>query len=218
MAMKIKFVMPSRKARVLWVPAILAVLVLAGCPSTNRPPPNPAPPPEPGYEPPPPPKASRPFRRAAFRGKAFCPKGSFFDPRRGGECWTCQGRTRTALPVDSLKACVGQRRKLESPAARGKRTKLAWQCKGPWFWDAWRGGYCWRCPKGYKRSVSHINAKSACTRTLKRRFYRAQFVTKFGCRRNQFFDPRRGGQCWTCPPGYRRTARPVTSARACRRS
>lgn len=204
--------------RGLSVFALLIILVLAGCPTGHRPPPPSEPPPGGGYEPPPPPPPSAAplFRRASYRSKAFCPKGSFFDPRKGGQCWSCQGQRRTAFRVTGKRACVVPARTRRASAIRGRKTRLAWQCKRPFFWDAWRGGNCWRCPKGFKRSASHINSNRACLRNIARRFTRAKYVTKFGCRRGQFFDPRKGGQCWRCPRGYRRTARSVTSRRACR--
>jgi hypothetical protein len=204
--------------RGLSVFALLIILGLAGCPTGHRPPPS-EPPPGGGYEPPPPPppQASPRFRRASFRGKAFCPKDSFFDPRKGGQCWTCQGAARTAHRVTGKRACLIRARTRTAPAIQGRKAKLAWQCKGSWFWDAWRGGNCWRCPNGFKRAVSHIRSKKACTRQVRRRFRRAQFISNIGCDRGEFFDPRKGGQCWRCPRGYQRTARPVTAGRACRR-
>ena len=207
--------------RALQAFAVLALLALAGCHGGYHAPP-PAGGPGPGgggYEPlPKPGPAPRPsFTKAKFFGKPYCPKGSFFDPRKGGQCWSCQAKRRTAAPVTSAKACVKPAERTQSHARRGKKTKLAWQCKSPWFWDIWKGGYCWQCPRGYKRGASHIKSANACVRKIRARYSRARYITDFGCGTGQFFDPRRGGQCWSCPAGYRRTTEPVTSATACRR-
>ena len=39
---------------------------------------------------------------------------------------------------------------------------------------------------------------------------------KWGCKgRNVYFTPHDGGQCWSCPDGYRRTATPIWKANSC---
>lgn len=218
---------PSQRiiTRTLQAFGLLAVLALAGCHGGyHAPPPAGGPPPGGGgYEPPPDPRPEpgprprRSFSNAKFQGKPYCPKGSFFDPRKRGQCWSCDGKRRTAAPVTSPKACVKPAEKSRSHARRGRKTKLAWQCKAPWFWDIWKGGACWQCPRGYRRGVSHIKSAKACVRKIRAQHSRARYVANFGCEARQFFDPRRGGQCWSCPRGYRRTMEPVTSATACRR-
>ncbi|MBT5646331.1 MAG: hypothetical protein HOJ41_00580, partial [Rhodospirillaceae bacterium] len=44
---------------------------------------------------------------------------------------------------------------------------------------------------------------------------KAAFVKGFGCPRGQFFDPRKGGECWSCPTKTFRTTRAVTNPQAC---
>jgi hypothetical protein len=44
---------------------------------------------------------------------------------------------------------------------------------------------------------------------------RAQFWSYYGCPPDTFRDPRNGGECWSCPSGYSRTVRQVTSPKAC---
>jgi hypothetical protein len=39
-----------------------------------------------------------------------------------------------------------------------------------------------------------------------------------GCGNGAFYDPRNGGECWSCPPGFNRTWDPVTADRACSKS
>lgn len=77
---------------------------------------------------------------------------------------------------------------------------------------------CWSCPSGFKRTVFPIKSKKACQKRGKviAGFTRARLHGAVGCRRPAFFDPRAGGQCWTCPSGFRRTVWPVTSKKACK--
>lgn len=155
------------------------------------------------------------FSKATPHGKAFCPKGSFFDPRKGGQCWSCpKGWHRTVFPVTGKKACERRAYLKHKKATKGKKTKLAWQCKGKSFWDPWKGGHCWSC-EGYKRTAHHINGKKACSRRIKAKRSTAEFVRGFGCGKGRFFDPADGGRCWSCPNGWHRTVKNVKSAKAC---
>ncbi len=39
----------------------------------------------------------------------------------------------------------------------------------------------------------------------------------WGCKgKNLYFTPKNGGQCWSCPEGYRRTAKPIHQADSCK--
>ncbi len=77
---------------------------------------------------------------------------------------------------------------------------------------------CWSCPSGFKRTIFPIKSKKACQKRGKvlAGFTRARLYGAVGCRRPGFFDPRKGGQCWTCPAGFKRTVWPVTSKKACK--
>lgn len=55
------------------------------------------------------------------------------------------------------------------------------------------------------------NGQAPCT------WARARQYGKVGCARGAFFDPRNGGECWSCPQGYKRTVFPVTGKQACER-
>ncbi|NIQ93197.1 MAG: hypothetical protein GWN87_02520, partial [Desulfuromonadales bacterium] len=68
------------------------------------------------------------FTKAVYHGKAFCPKGTKFSPRKGGQCWSCPpGTKRTVLPVTGKKACKKKSRKIYKRAASIKKDKKA--CK-----------------------------------------------------------------------------------------
>lgn len=91
--------------------------------------------------------------------------------------------------------------------------------KGKWgaaFFDLIDGGTCCSCPKGYKRPATVYPASSnkACVA-----YRKATKVGRYGCKNkyggSAFFDATQGGTCWTCPSGYKRTAEPVTHAKAC---
>ncbi|MFK7907552.1 MAG: hypothetical protein AB8B69_20615 [Chitinophagales bacterium] len=74
-------------------------------------------------------------------------------------------------------------------------------------------GTCWSCPLHFKRTASAIEAWDACFGHVK-----AEKTGVYGCSKkykNSFHDPRKGGECWTCPAGFRRTWDPVTAKRAC---
>jgi hypothetical protein len=93
------------------------------------------------------------------------------------------------------------------------------QCPTGAFFDLIDGGSCWRCPAGSRRTVFHVKSKDACEVPAHEKFSsasrhgRGKGLLRTDCARGQFFDP--NGYCWSCPSGYRRTAHPVTSGRAC---
>jgi hypothetical protein len=91
------------------------------------------------------------------------------------------------------------------------------KCKGASFWDPIDGGGCWSCG-GYNRTARSVKSAKACSKRVKAQPRPARFVTKFGCGQGQFFDPRRGGECWSCSAGWHRTVHPVTAERACSRT
>lgn len=92
---------------------------------------------------------------AEFQRKA-CTDG-FFDPRNGGECWRCpQDFRRTWSAVDATDACIQE--EVLKPAQK----EAALSCEAGDHFDIIDGGSCWRCPAGYDRSWSAIDAKDAC--------------------------------------------------------
>jgi hypothetical protein len=97
--------------------------------------------------------------------------------------------------------------------------KKASACPQGAFFDPIDGGTCWRCPSGSRRTVFHVKSKDACEVPAHEDFEsatrhgRGKGVLRTDCARGQFWDP--NGYCWSCPSGYRRTAHPVTSDKAC---
>lgn len=156
------------------------------------------------------------FSKASLRGKAFCPKGTHFSPRKGGECWSCpSGMKRTVLPITGGKACKKKSYKVYKPAKKGKKTAAAWQCKGAWFWDPRKGGRCWSC-EGYKRGIAKVTSAKACFKKVKARHRKAKYVKKFGCGKGLHFSLRKGGQCWACPASHKfRTINSIAGPKAC---
>ncbi|MCB9639428.1 MAG: hypothetical protein H6727_11100 [Myxococcales bacterium] len=103
---------------------------------------------------------------ARFLHKMKCPKGTFHDPRNGGECWICPaGYARSIHPVTSNKACAKPTGFLKYDHKKATlRKKVA--CKSPAFVDPRNGGECWVCPKNYARSTSPVNSNKACSNVL----------------------------------------------------
>ncbi len=146
----------------------------------------------------------------------FCPAGTFHDPRNGGECWSCpSGYTRSAAAVTAGNACYIPAGEKLSGATRHNKTAFAWDCKGGTFWDGYEGGYCWSCPSGYNRTANHIKGGNACSAGVPEQRSVATYKAKWGCPSGTFFDPRNGGECWTCSAGYNRNLNPVANADAC---
>ena len=88
-----------------------------------------------------------------------CPHGSFFDPN--GSCWACpDGYQRTADPVTGATAC--SKADASVPLKRMGATFQGGICPKGSFFDPIRGGECYSCPDGYRRSAAHIDAPNAC--------------------------------------------------------
>lgn len=85
--------------------------------------------------------------------------------------------------------------------------------------DDWSvGAQCWSCPKGYTRTLDPVTATTACFKESGTDYKEADFKHKWLCdgEKREFFDPRKGGECWKCPANRpRRTAYAVTSDKAC---
>jgi hypothetical protein len=79
-----------------------------------------------------------------------------------------------------------------------------------------KGGEYWKCPKGYKRSIFPVTGKKACAKGLSK-FKKAEFLGKAFQKKPKgaFFDPRKGGEYWSCPKAYFRGVLKVTGKSAC---
>lgn len=91
-----------------------------------------------------------------------CPKGQFWDVKGGdgllGACYDCGSYNRTAYPVDHDRSCV-KRVKEELNSAK---LVSSLSCPDGSFFDLIDGGTCWKCPKEYSRSATHVKSKDAC--------------------------------------------------------
>ena len=160
------------------------------------------------------------WAKAKYRGKVknTKPKGSFRDARKGGEYWSCPKKypRRTAYGVTNKRACATKRIIGEKLSKAKYRGKVKNKKPSGAFRDPRKGGQYWSCPKGYGRSVFAVTAGNACHKVNKKTsFLKASYQKKFGCGKGKFFDPRKGGQCWSCPSGQFRTVDPVTHTKAC---
>jgi hypothetical protein len=161
------------------------------------------------------------FKKATYIGKpGGCEKGEFWDPRNGGECWSCsKGTRRTAYAVNSAKACVRPAyEKFKKAKKKRKNSRIGQGCPKGQFWDVKGGngllGACYTC-SGYRRTGYAVTHKKSCAKMVKEKLQKAAFKRKWACKAGMFYDPRKGGQCWTCPRNYFRTVNPVTHAKAC---
>jgi len=104
-----------------------------------------------------------------------------------------------------------------------KATRGPQACSGDAFLDLRlddpsAGAQCWTCPKGYVRTLEPVTSDEACAKPSTTALKEADFRHKWFCDpdNDEFFDPRKGGECWRCPKKHpRRTAYAVTSKKAC---
>lgn len=104
--------------------------------------------------------------QATMVGSSSCAlafPGSFFDPRNGGECWSCPaGYNRTWSAVTADDACS---QSIFGPVARATlHGPGGMACPSGAFFDPINGGECWSCPSGYHRSLAPVTAENACAR------------------------------------------------------
>lgn len=164
------------------------------------------------------------FGRAQYRGP-LCPPGSFHDPIRGGECWSCpSGYQRSAAHIDATNACfVPAREDFRSINRHNRATGvLGTDCPGGQFWDA-IDGHCYSCPSGFKRTGHAIRDHRACARAAAEQQAKATVVKKAQCEAGEIHDLKipgqqnaaTGGGCWKCAQAWDRTAFPIDGAQAC---
>jgi len=145
-----------------------------------------------------------------------CPPGSFFDPIRDGECYSCPpGFARSLAHIDAPNACFIAAHEVFSRAQKIKSTPLPTDCQSGSFFDVYQGGGCYRCPAGYNRTGNHIAEANACSRGIPEQTAHAKMQGKRTCPPGLFMDPRNGGECWSCPEGTIRTVLPVNGSNAC---
>ncbi|MAY67830.1 MAG: hypothetical protein CMM77_11955 [Rhodospirillaceae bacterium] len=76
-------------------------------------------------------------------------------------------------------------------------------------------GSCWACPTGYVRSARKVTHERACQKNIPNKTGPATFLGAVKCPSGSFKDGRNGGECWSCPAGYGRTAAKVDAWNAC---
>jgi hypothetical protein len=156
---------------------------------------------------------------ARLEGKqsGLCPSGQIFDLIDGGTCWTCpSGTGRTIFAVNGDTACEKvASTDFKKALEHGKGTGLfGTDCPSGQFWDIVDGN-CHSCPSGYSIQVAeHVHSDRKCARSIPASFTRA---TKIGppCGTGKLWDPRNGGECWSCPNDFNRSVAPVNSDYAC---
>ena len=95
-----------------------------------------------------------------------------------------------------------------------KESKAVGECPKGSFFDigTWS---CFTCPSGYNRTGFHVEKEKACSKNVKDQFAKATYKAKKQCPAGSFLDIRKGGECWSCPGGYGRTASAVDKWNAC---
>ncbi|OSQ36714.1 ricin-type beta-trefoil lectin domain protein [Thalassospira mesophila] len=106
---------------------------------------------------------------------------------------------------------------LQPPCGREPATfvsKAVGKCSPGSFFDigTWS---CYSCPTGYNRNGKAVTSDKACDRKVSKQSVAATFLAKKSCPSGSFMDPRNGGECWSCPSGYGRTAAGVDKWNAC---
>jgi hypothetical protein len=163
------------------------------------------------------------FLSASYRGP-LCPPGSFHDPIRGGECYSCPPNySRSLAHIDAANACFLPSTETLTSAIR-HNAGLAWDCSGAGvFWDGKAPAGCWSCPAGYNRTGYVIDGGQACSRATGDTPAKATLMGKAECRTGEFHDIKipgtqdraTGGGCYTCPTGTDRTVLAVDGTKAC---
>lgn len=87
------------------------------------------------------------------------------------------------------------------------------------YFSTLRGGSCWTCPDGYKRTARAMDSPHACKKrkSLTGPWLPARHIgSAWGCPKGQFhIGPVGGGHCFTCPSGYKRVHVAGADSRMC---
>lgn len=161
-----------------------------------------------------------------------CPSGSTWDPRNGGECRACPEGTkmvlfecRRAIAPVAEKAKYVYRRKIGKKCKKGTfqagLTRKCYECREGLRHNGALPvevpGVCFREPR-VETSAAKVVAKKSHLDIIDPRNV-ASVLSDVGCNgygKDVFFDPIKGGTCWSCPADHPvRTLYPVTSPNAC---
>jgi len=105
---------------------------------------------------------------------------------------------------DGAEPC-GEEKKVDAVFAQDAEN---WGCKGKQlYFTPHNGGECWRCPNGYKRTLTPIHKPKACKERglgFDKREVSATFVrSAYGCPADTFESK---GKCYACPEGSNKIA------------
>jgi hypothetical protein len=141
---------------------------------------------------------------------------AFYDPRNGGECWSCpSGYTRTWSPVNNWDAChkpyynsgdwikavpAGYHKSRATYHRKGYFSDGLSKCPSGSFLDP--NGSCYSCPSGTNRTAYAVWDSKACK-------------GKCSSMYSGSFEHGLTGNCYTCPTGYNRTAALIGAQDAC---
>ena len=133
-----------------------------------------------------------------------CPSGSFWDPRAGGECWSCGNKPRSVFPVDGPRACGVDGVTAFARATMTERNKTS--CPDGSFYDIGKGS-CWTCPAGTKRTAFAVDGGKACQKVTPRQNRKAKYVYTVdsllkSCKKGTFANVG-SRKCHTCPSGWK---------------
>ncbi len=76
-------------------------------------------------------------------------------------------------------------------------------------------GTCYTCPSGYNRTIRKITHERACSKPAPVTTTKAVYLGSGKCPSGSKFYRRNGGECWSCPSGFGRTAANVDKWNAC---
>jgi hypothetical protein len=146
--------------------------------------------------------------KATYHGKQGCKGGSFNG--LNGKCYKCPSgyKHRPLFARTDKNVCF----KAATYTHKGKKGH---SCLKPGGFGPHKGK-CYKCPKGYRHDVTKgYGSSKICYKKHGPWKSLPKFHNDYYCKSGQFGDPRKGGECWSCPSGYRRSAAPVTSDNAC---
>jgi hypothetical protein len=150
-----------------------------------------------------------------------CKKGEFWDPRNGGECWSCSGADRTIFAVTGTKACQTPGGETLSKASQ-KSANIS-SCAGGSILDPRNGGECWSCLSGYERTLSAVTGKKACSKRIAKKNAKAKYSYNTGsvlkaCKKGTFANVG-SSKCYKCAKGYKHNgAKKVNKSGVCYKS
>ncbi|WP_405231018.1 hypothetical protein [Lentisalinibacter salinarum] len=162
------------------------------------------------YPPPPAPPAAPPAQQPVYQ-PAAPPAGTA--QTAGPSSWA---RSRNSTMNDSFgppdlmcgedgaEPC-GEEKKVDAVFVKDAEN---WGCKGKQlYFTPHNGGECWRCPNGYKRTLTPIHKPKACKERglgFDKREVSATFVrSAYGCPADTFESK---GRCYACPEGSSKVA------------